>query len=48
MNAGRRDDLDLGGCPSCHKFRLYVGAWDRHGYTVRCSGCLKVPGECHC
>ena len=40
--------LDLGACPTCHKWALYVGAYDRHGQTVRCHGCLRVPGECWC
>lgn len=43
----RRDDLDLGRC-ICGRWRLYLGVWDRHGYTVRCYGCRRVPGECWC
>lgn len=38
---------DLGRC-ICGKWPLYIGAWDRHGNTVRCRGCLKIPTECWC
>lgn len=41
--------LDIGRCPTCRgKWALYVGGYDRHGRTVRCGGCLRIPGECWC
>lgn len=38
---------DLGRCP-CGRWNLYVGAYDRHGKTIRCRGCLRIPAECRC
>jgi len=38
---------DLGSCP-CGRWPLYVGAYDKHGKTVRCRGCLRIPRECMC
>lgn len=34
-------------CP-CGKWKTYVGAWDRDGVTLRCSGCLKAIAKCTC
>lgn len=32
----------------CGRWSTYLGAWDAHGYTLRCRGCLKVVAECVC
>lgn len=32
----------------CGKWQTYVGAYDRRGYTLRCSGCLRAIDECRC
>lgn len=34
-------------CP-CGRWRTYVGAYDRDGYTLRCHGCLKAIARCTC
>jgi hypothetical protein len=35
-------------CPSCKKWQVYVGAYDRDGVTLRCHGCLRAVGSCTC
>ena len=40
-------EVDLGRCV-CKRWPLYVGIYDRHGNTVRCVGCLRIPAECWC
>ncbi len=34
-------------CP-CGKWQTYIGTYDRDGYTVRCSGCLRAIAKCWC
>ncbi len=34
-------------CP-CGKWKTYVGSYDRDGYTLRCSGCLRALHACTC
>lgn len=34
-------------CP-CRRWRVYLGRWDRDGYTWRCRGCLLAIGRCTC
>ena len=46
---GTGDETLLSWCPTCRgKWSLYTGAWDVHGSTIRCSGCLRAPSECFC
>ena len=38
-----------GRCPGCSgKWPLYLGSYDRHGHTIRCHGCIRIPSECTC
>ena len=40
---------DYGRCPGCRgKWPMYRGIYDRHGDTLRCHGCLRIPQECTC
>lgn len=32
----------------CGKWQTYIGAWDEHGNTIRCHGCLKPINLCTC
>ncbi|MBM0206664.1 hypothetical protein JNW90_29365 [Micromonospora sp. STR1s_5] len=32
----------------CGRWRTYLGAYDRDGYTLRCRGCLRAIGRCRC
>lgn len=34
-------------CP-CKRWKTYLGAYDRDGYTLRCRGCLRSIGRCTC
>lgn len=38
---------DYGRCV-CRKWPLYLGIYDRHGSTLRCYGCKRIPAECWC
>lgn len=33
---------------ACGKWGTYVGNYDKDGYTIRCSGCLRAIKECRC
>jgi hypothetical protein len=33
---------------SCGRWRTYLGAYDRDGYTLRCFGCLRAIASCRC
>lgn len=32
----------------CGKWKTYLGAYDRDGYTIRCCGCLRSILRCTC
>ena len=32
----------------CQRWRTYIGAYDRDGYTLRCRGCLRAIARCTC
>lgn len=32
----------------CGKWKTYMGAYDRDGYTLRCRGCLRATARCTC
>lgn len=32
----------------CRRWKTYVGAYDRDGYTLRCRGCLRAIAKCTC
>lgn len=32
----------------CQRWRTYLGAYDRDGYTLRCRGCLRAIAKCTC
>lgn len=34
-------------CP-CRRWKTYMGAYDRDGYTLRCHGCLRAIAKCTC
>lgn len=38
----------LGACPTCQRWKAYVGVWDHDGRTLRCGGCLLAVGRCTC
>ena len=33
---------------TCRKWKTYMGAYDRDGYTLRCHGCLRAIARCTC
>ncbi|MFI6160378.1 hypothetical protein ACIA59_10560 [Micromonospora haikouensis] len=33
---------------TCRRWRTYLGAYDRDGYTLRCHGCLRAIARCTC
>lgn len=42
--------LRRGALPRCRcgKWNTRIFAWDRDGYTLRCTGCLKAIDKCRC
>lgn len=36
------------GCPTCRKWKTYVGIYDGDGRTLRCHGCLRAVAKCSC
>lgn len=32
----------------CGKWKTYLGSYDKDGYTIRCSGCLRAIWKCGC
>ena len=44
--AGRRGALGV--CPTCKRWRAYVGVYDSDGRTLRCGGCVRAVGKCLC
>ncbi|MFI5833199.1 hypothetical protein ACIA5A_05930 [Micromonospora sp. NPDC051300] len=32
----------------CRRWKTYMGAYDRDGYTLRCRGCLRATAWCTC
>jgi hypothetical protein len=32
----------------CTRWRTYMGAYDKDGYTLRCRGCLRATDRCTC
>lgn len=32
----------------CQRWKTYLGAYDRDGYTWRCHGCLRAITKCQC
>lgn len=43
----RRGD-SMGTCPTCRKWKAYVGTYDTDGRTLRCRGCLRAVSKCWC
>jgi hypothetical protein len=42
------DEIDYGACPTCRKWKAYVGVYDRDGRVLRCRGCLRAVSRCSC
>lgn len=32
----------------CQRWKTYLGAYDRDGYTLRCGGCRRAIARCTC
>ncbi len=40
--------VDYGVCPTCRRWKAYVGVYDADGRVLRCRGCLGAVVYCWC